>query len=219
MPADSVTGCDQLWWIRETPTRQTGRIPGQVCDIKDCPHKGWGSGEKPPDFKVVHVPDKRKADFMHLMETHEEHHPNTREEDMLQFPPQTKVMIRRRRHVDITRMAAADQTAINDTPKELCHTIDAAKVEAVVADDQYHADLRVEQPKVDQRDALDQAHAEIAVGLLPEPPGYEATDRDIDAKIYAIDLEMAEIQARGGTVPDTYRPPHERALEIGEVTP
>jgi hypothetical protein len=209
MASDSPTGCDILMWIRDIPER-TGRSPGQTIDAKDCPHKGWGRRERPPDFKVVHIPDKRKKDMAHVVESDTRYYANNAEETMMQMPPQAKTMLRRRRHFDLDTMSAEDKTTIKHTPDAAECEMAWEKFNGKDVDDR---DTALEQTfeQKDRTEELNWMHAKIETGIAEEPPDYMKPARDISLYVAAIDNEMALLKAMHKNVPAGYMTPEERS--------
>lgn len=210
MAHDSPTGCDLLMWIRDVPEK-TGRKPGQVVNVQDCPHKGWGAGERPPDFKIVHVPDRRKADMAHLMEIDTRYHANSAEEDMMRLDPQTRTMLRRRRHVDLDALDPVDRDVIKSVPSIPECEMPWSKLAGKDVDDR-GSGLEFTLAQEDRTDALDRLHAEIEAGITEAPPGYVKPARDFSAHVTDIDNEVAVSVAMGHGKPLGYKPPEVRGI-------
>ena len=202
MPPESTIGCDMLVWIRPeavTPMT-TGRAAGQVVIIKDCPHSGWGRAECPPDFKVIHVPDKRKEDLEFLTAPYLENHPNTPEENALEFPPQLRRHARRKRRIDVNSLNESDVTAIMEAHDETYHALSYSIFADKIFDDSEHSVLSPVRAKTDSSDAQRRVVAEIRLGVRPEPEGWETNKelfKDIDTSVEELAI-IAQIE--NGTI-------------------
>jgi hypothetical protein len=197
MPHDSLTGCDLLIWA-ESPTKTpltTGRCRGQVINIMDCPHKGWGREEKPTGeyrMKVLHMADKRRADLAYLLEVHQEFHDNDEQEDSLGFPQDEKAFVRRKKRIAVDTLDMADQTAVT-VNTDRYHTMTSAAVEASVVDDSNHPVLKETYPKPDRTDDKKRVVALIRRGEMEPPPNWDPNlFKDLDTT----DEEAAIIAAR-----------------------
>lgn len=195
MPPDSTSGCDMLMWIRPeavTPMT-TGRAAGQVVAIKDCPHAGWGTAECPPDFKVVHVPDKTKEDLKHLLIPYQENHDLTDEEAALELMPQTKRMTRRKHRIDVGSLESEDNEAIMGTHAEKYHTLAYDKFSANILDDSKHEVLSAIQEKRDTYQQQKWQVAKIRLEVIPPPKDWETNKHLFD--LMDTSAEEAQIRA------------------------
>lgn len=198
MPPDSTGGCDMLVWIRPeavTPMT-TGRAAGQVIMIKNCPHAGWGTKECPPDFKVIHVPDKKASDLQELVLSYEEYYANTEEEAALELPPQTKRMARRKHRIDVGSLESEDNIAIMDTHAEKYHELPYDKFSAKTLDDSKHEVLSAIQEKRDTYQQQKWQVAKIRVGVINPPKDWETNKHLFD--LMDTSAEEAQILATMG---------------------
>jgi hypothetical protein len=176
MPHDSTTGCDLLVW-GEDPAKipfKTQRAWGHVVNIKDCPHKGWGKEERPQGayrFKVVHVPDRTKADLDYLQRAHYAFWTNSPEDAALGYPPQKKKFLKRRHRINIVALGAVDRAAITKDADLYC-TIPWARLEPKITDDVNQLDLSNTYPQIDRAFQRRVDLAEIRRGVQREPPGW-----------------------------------------------
>jgi hypothetical protein len=208
MGKDDTSGCDVLIWIRDI-AETTGRCPGQAYDIKDCPHRGWGRKECPPDFKIIHIPDKSRADLEYLLKSDEETYINSAEEDMMKLPPQPKTHLKKRRRFNLDQLKPKDR---NDIKRDLDvneNTMVWSKIGATEKDD-IASNLKLSFAWRSRIEELNYMHAEIAAGLRPAPPNYVKTERDISSYLAEIDARMDAFYTVRGYYPTNYIKPADR---------
>lgn len=197
MPSDSTSGCDLLVWA-ESPSRvplSTGRAEGHVGDIKDCPHKGWGNEEKPTGayrIKIIHVPDKRKADLEHLLLPVYEFWPNDEEEDALGMSPQKRKYVPRRKRLDVVSFSQSDKDAIRLDDSRY-HTM--MSVDLLEVDDIDHAVLAQHYFQRDRSAEKEVMLSLIRLEWIPEPPNWEK-NKGLFAHVDTTNVELALVEDR-----------------------
>lgn len=192
MAHDSTGGCDMLIWAEDPANHPfaTGRARGQVVDIKDCPHKGWGNEESPNGeyrMKVIHVPDKIKADLEYLLEQLHETWPNSIEDDALEMPLAKKKFALSKYRIDITALKQAEQDVIMKDNNQYCN-LNFDIFSGQIVDDTDHPELVKNFPERDRSSKRIRRLAYIRLRLIKLPTDWQVNKSMFDH----IDTEILE---------------------------